>query len=96
MADEDQRTALEKTLRGLRTQRQLLEQLLTLEVVREQAGGLDAVRELLAEEGREPMDVDAALALYGVDSVGQRLVDLRTDIELLQSMLDQTSDAGSG
>lgn len=88
MVDDGQRAAVEKTLSGLRSERRLLEQLLRLEVVREEAGGIDAVRAMLAEEGREPMDIDAALALFGVDSVGERLVDLRTDIEALESMLD--------
>jgi hypothetical protein len=88
MSNEDQRAAMEATLRELQTERDLLHKLLRLEVLRDQAGGLDTVSALLAEHGRQPMDIDAAIARMGVDSVGDRLVDLRRDIDALRSLLD--------
>jgi hypothetical protein len=88
MTDEGQRAAMEATLRELQTERDLLHKLLRLEVLRDEAGGLDTVSALLAEYGRLPMDIDAAIARMGVDSVGDRLVDLRRDIDALRTLLD--------
>jgi hypothetical protein len=86
---EDRQGAAAQMLRGLRAERRLLEQLLRLEVVRAEAGGIDAVRDHLLEQGRTPMDIDAVLEYFGVDSVGERLVDLRSDIDMLESMLGE-------
>jgi hypothetical protein len=86
---QDQQAPAARMLRGLRAERRLLEQLLRLEVVRAEAGGIEAVRAHMDEQGRTPMDVDAVLEFLGVDSVGQRLVDLRSDIDTLESMLEQ-------
>jgi hypothetical protein len=63
-------TATARTLRGLRAARRLLKQPLRLEVIREQAGGMEETRSLLAVEGCDPLDIDAVLELFGIASVG--------------------------
>lgn len=86
---EERRMALELTLRWQETQRRLLEELLRLETIRDEAGGLQAVRELLDEAGRDPIDVDQILEALGVSSVRERLEDLRHDIGTLRAMLER-------